>query len=148
MKRLVIPLLLILGLTETLRANTMWQAALFEPDILAKVWWVIPAGLLIEWPVVRVITSFIWFKSLWITIFMNIISFFVGMALQVPTMALRGAVGTVALVAIAILGSTFIEGFVINRFRRRAVNLKTFPLLLLVNAASGCLTLAVLAHVW
>jgi len=146
MKRLLIPLFLMLLLTETLRADAVWQALLFEPGILSRAWWVIPAGLLIEWPAVRVITAFTWLKSLWVTVCMNVISFIVGASLQVPTLAMRGVVGTVVIVAITILGSSFIEGLVINCFRKRAVNLKTFPLLLLVNAVSGGITLASLMY--
>ena len=54
---------------------------------------------------------------------------------------------TVAIFAITILGSALIEAVVINRFRKHAVNLKTFPpLLLLVNAVSGGITVAVFLY--
>jgi len=96
MNGLFIACMVLTGLAPTLLADAVWQSLLFEPGILAKAWWVIPVGLLIEWPAVRVITSFAWLKSLLVTVCMNFVSFFVGILLQVPIMGLRGAVGMTA----------------------------------------------------
>lgn len=126
----------------TFVADAVWQSLFFEPETLARIWWVIPLGLLIEWPAVHSMTKFPWGKSLWITICMNAFSFVAGAFLQIPTMFMRGPSALVAILALTILGSTLLEGFIINRFKKKAFNLRSFPLLFLVNILSGGITIA------
>ncbi len=145
-KRHLLPLFLLLCSPAMACADAVWQSLFFEPGTLAHIWWVIPLGLLIEWPAVAKMTSFSWARSLGIAACMNVVSFLVGMILQVPTMSMRGVSGTITIVTVMILGSTFIEGYVINRFKKKAFNLRTFPLLLLVNAVSGGVTIAAVSH--
>lgn len=127
-------------------ADAVWQSLFFEPHTLVHIWWVIPLGLLVEWPAVRKMMAFPWKKSLWVTVCMNAFSFVAGMFLQAPTMFMRGLSGIVAILILTILGSTFLEGYIINRFQKKAFNLRTFPLLLLVNVISGGITIAVVLH--
>lgn len=139
----LLPFLPVLLLSQNALADACWQALFFEQRTLAYIAWGIPLGLLIEWPAVWLITFFPLGKSLGVTVCMNAVSFFLGIILQAPVAFTPGVIGTIAIFAIAILGSTFIEGFVINRFRKATFNRKTFPLLLTVNAITGGLTLAV-----
>ncbi len=139
---LAVPLTLILSVTRSCLANAVWQSLFFESEALAHIWWVIPVGLLIECPVVRKVTSFTWGKRLLVTVVVNFLSFIFGMAPQ--SIFLRpGLIGIVLLFVAAILWSSFVESYFINRFRKRSVNRQNFPLVLLVNAISGSLTLAV-----
>jgi len=123
-------------------ADACWLTIFFEQRTIMRIGWVIPLGLLIEWPAVWKMTSFGWAKSLWVTVCMNAVSLFAGIILQFPSIFMPGVAGIIYVFAVAILGSTFIEGFIVNRFRKGAFNRRTFPLLLGVNVASGGITLA------
>jgi hypothetical protein len=142
----LLPLLVLLFLAQNAYADGAWQSLFFEPHTFVRIWWVIPLGLLIEWPAVRKMTMFPWKKCLWVTVCMNAFSFIAGMFLQAPTMLMRGSSFLIAILTLTILGSTLLEGYIINRFKKNAFNLKTAWLLLLVNAISGGGTIAALFY--
>ena len=108
-------------------------------------YWFISGGLLIEWPVVRKVTSFTWGKSLWVTVIVNLLSFVFGMGPQF-IFSRPGLIGIALLLVAVILWSSFVESYLINRFWKRSVNRQNFPLVLLVNTISGSLTLAVVFY--
>ena len=133
-------------LPATARADAVWQALFFEHDVLIRTWWVIPAGLAIEYPVVNWMIKQNRLKAAIATIVMNLVSFFFGAFLQAPAMSMRGSSSVVYVFAVAILGNTLIEGVVLNRFRRKVFNRHTFLPLLGVNALSVGLTIGVLFY--
>lgn len=126
-------------------ADAIWQSLFFEKPILIRTWWVIPAGLLIEYPVVNWILKQSRLKAAIATIVMNFVSFLIGMILQLPTLFL-GVLSTVAMFAVAVAGNTLIEGVVLNRFRQGAFNRETWFPLFGVNVISVGLTMIVLFY--
>ena len=138
--------ILFFAASESARADAVWQALFFEPEVLSKTWWVIPVGLAIEFPAVLNITKFSPVKSAWVTILMNTASFLVGMILQAPSVALGGLAWYIFVFLVSIVGNTFIEATVIRRFSSLAYLPRSLALLAAVNALSVGLTLVVLLH--
>lgn len=131
----------------TAYADAVWQALFFEKPILVRTWWVIPAGLAIEYPVVSRMLKQGPRRAVVATVVMNLVSFFLGAMLQAPTLSMGGPACIVAIFAIASIGNTLIEGVVLNRFRPEVFNRRTVLPLLGVNAVSVGLTITVLLFV-
>ena len=101
-----------------LLADVVWPALDLSSGLLA--WWVILAGLLIEWPVFQYLTRASWIKSLWVTAVAN---------------AASALLGTIGLVAAGFLWELFPGVLLFNFWNIGTYNPLTWSFTLVACAA-------------
>lgn len=153
------PALAILLVARDAFADVPWAFILAVSWV--ELWWVIPVGLLIEWPAVHILTGRSWQRSLLPDLVMNLISMAIGLAILlvgtvVPILNLLihalldfTPSRLVALLLLAPALNSLIEGRVLHRRYGVPNDFRRFWILWAANSASvGVFTVAASMTYW